>query len=169
MDQKSKIKFRPIPQFGAAEYAFIYYPTKVKTQKLLPLSKATHLLGVEIYQRIIPVYVPEKKTIRLLRPGDFHLNKNSPLPSVSALPDGISRQRIIEEEDNQPSEQTEETLHSALTSLNISQCLSTQLPFPLTSLLTPYKYYLCISDEPPLQQSFQEACKQMECANAIEH
>lgn len=159
-DQKAKLHFRPITEFGAPGYPFIYYSISTKAKKLLPRSEAAHFLGVEENQKMIRVYVPETKTIHSLRHSGFHLNRNSPLPSLSALLDGISRKHIIEEKEMQPAEQTEEILQSSLASLHIYQKLITQLPFSLTSRLVPYKLYLGINDGHQLPQSFQTACKQ---------
>lgn len=57
-------------------------------------------MGIEGDQRLIRVYITTTNSIRRIRRADFHLAKTSPLPSVFALHDGISRQRVIEEEKN---------------------------------------------------------------------
>lgn len=74
-------------------------------------------------QSMIRLYVPET-TIRRMRRADFYLNKTSPLPSVSALFDDISRQRIIEEDLNKDVKQTENMLQSPLDLLQVNNLIN---------------------------------------------
>lgn len=168
----SRIQFKSFPKFGAAGYAFIYYPKTTKTRKLLPRSELANFLGVEGDERMIRVFVPETKTIRRLRRADFHVSKNSPLPSVSSLLDGIARQRIIKEEQHQQTSndqpEVEELLQATLASVKLNNSLSTPIPFSLTSRLVPHKTYLGVSDGPELPTSFDSACHSAKWAAAID-
>lgn len=141
----------------------------MKAKKLLPQSEPANFIGVEGDQRLIRVYVPTTNKIRRVRRADFHRNKSTPLPSVSALLDGIYRQRIIEEETNEDTEdQTEEVLQSTLASLELNKTLTMTPAFSLTSRFTPHKTYLGVIDGPPLPTSFAFACFSTERAAAID-
>lgn len=164
-DKNAKIQFKPVPEFGSAGFAFIYYPKTMNAKKLLPRSEAAHFLGMEGDQRMIRVFIPDTNKIRKMRLADFHINKNSPLPSVSALLDGIARQRVIEEEENIDSDQPETLLQSTLACLQLSdQLFSTpKSPSVLSSRMVPHKTYTGISDGPPLPSSFKDACSSKQC------
>lgn len=137
-------------EWGAQGFAFIYNTKNVKGKKLLPKSEAAHFIGLEGDQRLILVYVPKTQTIRRMRRADFHFNKNSPLPSVSVLLDGIYRERIIEEELNEDFENNENLLQTSLASLQINKTISSRSKITLTPRLVPHKTFLGTSDGPAL-------------------
>lgn len=170
----SIIRFRNIPEFGTFGYAFIYYPHNVKAKKLLPRSEPGYFVGVEGDELLFKIFIPTTKEVRRIRRADFHMKKNSPLPSISSLLDGISRQRNIEENTDTDNDQPEELLQSTLASLNLNLALidedvkDMRASIASSSTYIPHKSYIGISDGPPLPTSFNQACKSKDWSAAID-
>ncbi len=63
---------------------------------MLPRSEPVYVFGMESSDRLILVYSPSTKVVKVIRCADFQVPKDSKLPDISPLIDGISRQASIE-------------------------------------------------------------------------
>jgi len=108
----TKVSFEGIPSFGEQGFAFLYTSNTKPRKKLAARSVPAYFVGLHSEQTLLRVYVPETKRIILVRRGDFRPVGNSKLPGIETLIDGLSKQSLIEVEEEVDG-QAEEGLQQA--------------------------------------------------------
>lgn len=86
-DPRCEIYFASFLIFGQPCFAFIYQLSITARDKLLSRSSLAKLLTMRSDTRIILVYIPEKKVIRIVFQEYFHPILDDSLPSVSSILD----------------------------------------------------------------------------------
>lgn len=117
---------------------------------------------------MINVYIQSSQLVRPVRRSDLYLPKFTPLPSVSALLDGISGQRVTKESETYSEIFPEEALQSATAHLKIFGSLSAGWPRTSASALVPGKKFSDVRDGPQLSKFVLIACISKTWALAID-
>ena len=149
------IDFASLLAFGKPGFGFIYRAHTTAKKKLLPRSQFGNFVGMESDTRLIRMYVPNEKRVRVVRRADFKTIADNKLPGVTALLDGLARQHSIETELKTPDGEAEAHLVHCLTSIYRETPLISWEPRQSTAA----------SDVP---SSFHEACQIPEWADAID-
>jgi len=113
------IDFKSLLLFGQLGASFIYRSKTVAKKKLQPRSALSNFVGMESDARLIRVYIPTEKNIKVIRRVDFRPISEK-LPGVSALLDGLAREHSIEVEQEEGDE-----LHNA--EAHLSRCMTALL------------------------------------------
>ena len=139
-------------RFGQPGYTFQYKPITVKGKKFLPRTIYGRFVGMESEHSLYQIFIPVAETIYIFRRNDFTvLKENTDLPTFSTLMENISRQQQLIEAEETDEEEIEEVQ---------SKCYFshyTQIPTALK-----------VSKENRIPQTFQEACRITNWANAID-
>lgn len=92
-------------------------PTDHQSRNIVLRLEAANFVGMEGDTRMIRAFVPLSNRVRWVCQADFHFTTHSPLPSETALLDGLARQRVIEEAENVNHENLDTHLQDASPSL----------------------------------------------------
>ncbi len=92
-----RIDYESRLEFSSPGFAFIYYSETSRGKKLLPRTQFGHFVGMESEASLIKVFIPNKKSFKIIRRTDFRKYEGDPLPGVEALLDGIAKQVLAEE------------------------------------------------------------------------
>ena len=80
----------------------MYRSDTTSNEKFLPRSILGHFVGIESGTQLYRVYIPNTNKVIVVRRDDFKTIQDESFPGISALLDGISRQRKQEEEQGNP-------------------------------------------------------------------
>ncbi len=116
-------------------------------KKLLPRSEPACFVGMESSTRLIRVYLPSAKSVKVIRCTDFRLIKDSRLPGISTCIDGLSRQASIEVDEDVQQEHPNAEAH-------LIHCV-TALHQESPRLALPEAR----ADDARVPSSFEEACQ----------
>jgi len=128
-------------------------PRPPRRKKLQPRAQMAHFIGVESDERLIRVFVPTEKSIKLVRRVDFRPITEKP-PVVSALLDGLAREHAIEVEED-------DTQNAEAHLIRCMNALHQENP----ELALPQVHSVTLSAVP---RTFAEACQSHEWAEAVD-
>ena len=132
-----KLDFTTLLRFRQPGYAYIYRPQSVRNRKLLPRAEFSHFVGMESRTRLYRVFCQASKRVREVRAANFHIVNDKALPSFQQLIESVSRQRQIEEQNQEhdSAEDAEEDLMNCMyvTRAQAAVCLKTKKVDPCVS------------------------------------